>query len=224
MKGEMNLISLFIAGGWVMYPILFLSVIALTITMERLIVVFLQKLKLKPEKFLIMFEKTFQETSGDKAKTVEIMEQFISKKNGMVVEILSAALKKFKDGTAKKMGPMELKTWMKTSVEERANTELPALESHLGALAVIANVATLMGLFGTVMGMIESFTAMANSPGGVKADEMAGGIAVALVATAGGLVVAVPSLILFNLIKANIEGFVLQIEETTTDVIDKLSE
>jgi biopolymer transport protein ExbB len=121
------------------------------------------------------------------------------------------------------MSPIELKTWMKTGVEERANVELPALEAHLGALAVISNVATLCGLFGTVIGMIQSFTSMANSPGGVKADEMAGGIAVALVCTAGGLVVAVPSLILYNVLKGFIEGFVLQIEDASVEMIDILA-
>jgi biopolymer transport protein ExbB/TolQ len=92
------------------------------------------------------------------------------------------------------------------------------------ALAVIANIATLMGLFGTVVGMIESFTAMANSPGGVKADEMAGGIAIALVATAFGLVVAVPSLVLYNFIKSTTENYVLAIEECAMKTVDTLAE
>ncbi|MBL8027458.1 MAG: MotA/TolQ/ExbB proton channel family protein, partial [Fibrobacteres bacterium] len=109
--------------------------------------------------------------------------------------------------------------------EQRAGVELMVLENHLSALAVIANVSTLMGLFGTVVGMISSFTAMANSPGGVKADEMAGGIAIALVATAGGLVVAIPSLIVYNVLKgAVIENYVAQVEECCINVVDALAE
>jgi biopolymer transport protein ExbB len=109
-------------------------------------------------------------------------------------------------------------------VEAQANVELPWLDKHLPALAVISNVSTLCGLFGTVIGMIESFTAMSNAPGGVKADEMAGGIAVALVATAGGLCVAVPSLIIYNLIKGAIESYVSQIEEMSMRITDTLVE
>jgi biopolymer transport protein ExbB len=152
-------------------------------------------------------------------------EELCKKKGGIMAEIMLAVCHKYRDGVEKKMHPAELKEWMKKSAEEYAGVELQALDSHLSALAVISNVSTLMGLFGTVIGMIEAFTAMANSPGGVKADEMAGGIAIALVATAGGLVVAVPSLILYNLIKgAVIETYVSQVEEAVIKSVDALAE
>jgi biopolymer transport protein ExbB len=225
MEGEttLNFAKMYIQGGWPMYPITLLSVVALAVTFERLVVIFLQNRKLKPEKFMIAFEESLERNNNDKLRTVDEMMYLAQKRSGVCGDLLMVALTKWKDGMAKRMNPLEIKQWMTTAVEARAVVELPQLEAHLGALAVIANVSTLMGLFGTVIGMISSFTAMANSPGGVKADEMAGGIAIALVCTAGGLVVAVPSLIVYNWLKSHIEGFVMQVEETTTRVIDILA-
>lgn len=218
-----NPIKYFIMGGWVMYPILLLSVVAFAVTLERIVVVFLEKRRIKPAKFLDEF-LTKVEKDGKEA-AVAWGEAECKKRGGILAELLMAAFRKYRDGKTKNMHPAELKEWMMRSVEQYAGVELMALDSHLSALAVISNVSTLMGLFGTVIGMIEAFTAMSNSPGGVKADEMAGGIAIALVATAGGLVVAVPSLITYNVVKgAIIEGFVSQIEECTIKVVDSLAE
>jgi biopolymer transport protein ExbB len=220
---SLNLMQMFIAGGWPMYPILLLSIVTFTITLERLIVIFIQNFKLKPDKFANSFDEAFKKNNYDKNRTVDEMLQLAQKKGGICGDIMIAAMVKYKDGVAKRMNPMEIKQWMSTGVEEKAVIEMPQLEAHLIALAVIANVATLMGLFGTVFGMIEAFTAMANSPGGVKADEMAGGIAKALVCTLSGLIVAIPSLILYNWLKSVCEGFALQVQETATRIVDTLA-
>lgn len=222
--GNLNLIELFIAGGWVMYPILALSVITMAVTIERVIVLVMEKIKMKPAKFLDLFYQTFENNNNNKVKTVEEMMEVCKKKGGVGAEIMLAGFAKFLDGTKKGLSTTDLKLWITGAVEAQANVELPWLDKHLVSLAVISNVSTLCGLFGTVIGMIESFTAMANAPGGVKADEMAGGIAVALVATAGGLCVAVPSLIIYNLIKGSIESYVSQIEEMSVKITDTLVE
>jgi biopolymer transport protein ExbB len=218
-----NPVKYFIMGGWVMYPILALSVVSVGVTLERVVVVFLERAKIKPGKFLDEFLTKVGEDGAGKMDAVAFAEAVANKKGGIMAELLLAICHKYRDGVNKKMHPAELKEWMKKSAEERASVELTALDNHLSALAVISNVSTLMGLFGTVIGMISAFTAMANSPGGVKADQMAGGIAVALVCTAGGLVVAVPSLILYNMLKGHIEGFVLQVEEASVEMIDMLA-
>jgi biopolymer transport protein ExbB len=224
-KGNgVNILQMFIQGGWVMYPILLLSVVAITITIERLIVVFLQSARLKPERFGEMFEATLKKHNFDKLRTVDEMMAFVKKRGGVCAEILGESMLKFKDGVVKRMNPIEIKGWMRGGAEAKANTALMDLESHLNWLAVISNVATLMGLFGTVFGMIESFNAMSHAVGGVKADEMAGGIAVALVATLFGLTVAIPSLLLYNWIKGVIEDYIVRIEETVTNLIDVLAE
>ena len=222
-SGQFNPIELFKAGGWVMYPILALAVAMFTVLFERLIVIIIQKLKLSPEKYLITFQQSLQKHNGDKMKAADEIQAVAKKRGGVCGDILTAVIDKYRDGAQKKMAPAELKEWMRQSMEERANVEVPQLEAHLGWLAVISNCATLMGLFGTVFGMIESFTSMANSPGGVKADEMAGGIAIALTATLFGLTVAIPSLLLYNWMKNFLESFVLQIEEAIVSILDTLA-
>jgi len=220
-----SIVEYFIMGGWVMYPILALSVVSMAVVLERVVVVMMEKMKVKPAKFLDEFLSKVGEDGKGKDEAVAWAEDHCKKKGGILAELLLAAFHKYKHGKANNMHTIELKEWMTKSVEQRAGVELLALDSHLAALAVISNVSTLMGLFGTVIGMIEAFTSMANSPGGVKADEMAGGIAIALVATAGGLCVAVPSLVLYNIIKgAVIENYVGQMEETLIKTIDALAE
>lgn len=223
-KGGLNPLEMFKAGGWVMYPILTLSIVSTYVILERLIVIMREKMKIKPEKVLDMFLDAMERNQGDKAKTVEEITELCQQKGGVCCDVLISVFHKFKDGAQKGMDPVKIKQWMTEAAESQATQEIPRLESHLVALAVISNVSTLMGLFGTVFGMIEAFTAMANSPGGVKADEMAGGIAIALVATLGGLLVAIPSLILYNVMKGYIETFVLSIEDTVMKIVDTLAE
>jgi len=208
---------------WVMWPLVLLSVIMFTIVLERMLVIILDRVKLSPSKFADLFVATLEKNKGDKMKTVEEMEAYLAKKKeNIAVGLFKKALRKYKDGVDKKLSHTELRGWIKDAVEDQAVVELPALEAHLGWLAVISNVATLMGLFGTVYGMIQAFYSMSQSVGGVKADEMAGGIAVALIATLFGLLVAIPSLILYNYIKNVSEEHVVRLEESVQIVIDKL--
>jgi biopolymer transport protein ExbB len=217
-----NIMELFVKGDWVVWPIVALSVIAVTITLERAVVLIIQNLKLKPEKFALLFEETFKRNNGDKMKTVDELIPIVRKRGGVCGSIAEAVLVKFKDGTAKKFGPIDLKQWLSSSAESQAAVQLPSLESHLSWLAVISNISTLMGLFGTVYGMIEAFWEMSKAVGGVKADQMAGGISVALVCTLLGLTVAIPSLVLYSWMKGMIENYVVQLEEATARVIDTL--
>ena len=217
-----SIVEYFIMGGWVMYPILVLSVVSWGITFERVTVVLIQKNKIKVEKILQLFEEALKKHNNDRIKASDEMLAFLKTKNTLICQIMETLFIKYKEGHQKNMEGSELREWIHTSVEAKAAVLLPRLEKNLVGLAVISNVSTLMGLFGTVIGMIESFQAMAKSAGGVKADEMAGGIAIALTATAGCLCVAVPSLILYNWVKAFVENYVISIEECTVVVTDAL--
>ncbi|MFH0919746.1 MAG: MotA/TolQ/ExbB proton channel family protein [Fibrobacterota bacterium] len=213
-----------VTTDWAMWPILALSVIAVGLCLERLVVVFLERRRLRPALAFKSFQESLEKNGGDKLKTIDEIGEICKQRRGICATLLLAVFRKYKVGSKNKMNPSELRAWMMDAVESEANVELPTLDAHLTGLAVIANVATLCGLFGTVVGMIKSFTAMANSPGGVKADEMAGGIATALIATAGGLLVAVPSLVIYNLIKGHIENYVVDVEEACVRIIDTLAE
>ena len=97
-----------------------------------------------------------------------------------------------------KLSMMDSKQWMTQAVEDKGRVEIPILEQRLSIISTIAGIAPLIGLFGTVIGMVAAFETMASAAGGAKPDELSGDISVALLTTSGGLIVAIPSLIVFN--------------------------
>lgn len=217
-----NLLATFKKGGWAMWPLLIFLILALTFIFERVIVLLFQRRKLKPDEFLTAFEKSMKDNGGDKDKVVEEMTALCRKKGGACAEIMMEGLEKFKQGKALRMDVMQMKQWMTGAIEERSRIELPQLESHLTVLSVVAGVAPLMGLLGTVSGMIRSFTVMAGSAGGAKPAELAGGISEALITTATGLIIAIPVLIAFNALKSSVENFVMLVEEAAIHLVDAL--
>jgi biopolymer transport protein ExbB len=220
--GGIDLVQKFKDGGIIMWPILGCSVLAIMFTVERFIVLLIQKAKLKPTQFLEAFERSMKKNRGDKVRVVDEMTRLCKKRGGVCAEVMLEGLQKFQHAQSMRMGIMEMKQWLTGAIEERARIELPQLESHLGIIAITANIAPLLGLLGTVSGMIQSFEVMASAAGGAKPDELAGGIAVALTTTVGGLVVAIPSLVFYNAIKGAIENYVVMIEEAAIRLVDTL--
>ncbi|MBD3344252.1 MAG: hypothetical protein GF401_04230 [Chitinivibrionales bacterium] len=217
-----DLIGTFKKGGFAMWPLLIGAVLALMFVIERLIVMFLQKRKLRPDKFLEAFEESMKKHNGDKDKVVEEMTGLCKKKGGVTAEIMLEGLTKFKQAKSLNMSVMEMKQWLNNAIEERSRIELPQLEAHIIVLSVVAVVSPLIGLFGTVSGMIRSFTIMASAAGGAKPNELAGGISEALITTATGLVVAIPVLISYNWIKTMIDNYVMLVEEAAIHLVDSL--
>lgn len=167
---SVDLLGYFNKGGWAMWPLLGFSVLALTFTIERMIVLFFQKRKLKPDQFLDEFDKALKKHNGDKeAVTVEMI-ALCRKKGGVAAEIMLEGLEKYRHARSLNMSVFDMKKWLNEAIEERARIELPQLESHLGIISVVATVAPLLGLLGTVLGMIKSFTVMANAAGGICHD------------------------------------------------------
>jgi len=220
--GGFDIVSKFQDGGPVMLPILGLSVLAVPFTIERYIILFIQKAKLKPDKFLEALDASMRKNNGDKAKVADELEALCKKRGGVCADIMLEGLRKFKMVKGMNMGIFELKQWLNSAIEERARIALPQLESHMVFISIAATVAPLLGLFGTVVGMVQSFEVLASSAGGAKPDELAGGIAIALITTVGGLVVAMPSLIFFNMIKTSVENYVMLVEEAGVTLIDTL--
>ncbi|MBD3320894.1 MAG: hypothetical protein GF350_07370 [Chitinivibrionales bacterium] len=216
-----DLIGTFKKGGFAMWPLLVGAVLALMFIIERLIVLFLQKRKLRPDKFLEEFEASMKKNNGDKDKVVEEMIG-VCKKGGVCAEIMMEGLRKFKHVKKMKMSVLEMKQWLNNAIEERSRIELPQLEAHIVVISVVAVVSPLMGLFGTVSGMIRSFTVMASAAGGAKPNELAGGISEALITTATGLVIAIPVLISYNWIKSMVDNYVMLIEEAAIHLVDSL--
>jgi biopolymer transport protein ExbB len=220
--GGFDIVEKFQQGGWAMWPLLIASVLALAFAFERLIVLFLQKRKLKPEEFLEEFEKSMKKHNGNKKAVVDEMVGVCKKRGGVCADIMKEGLQKYAQADGLDMKAFDLKQWLTDAIQERASIELPQLEAPLNVLNVVATVSPLIGLLGTVLGMIQAFEVMASAAGGAKPDELAGGISVALITTATGMMIAIPVLILYNWIKGMIENYVMLVEEAAIHLVDSL--
>jgi len=191
------------AGGWLMLPILLCSIAALGICIERLIT--LNADKISPPHLLakVWTQLKNNEMDAPKLRTLRA--------SSPLGQILAAGL-----GNAH-LG----REVMKESIQEAASHVVHGLERYLNALGTIAAVTPLLGLLGTVVGMIKVFTEiMAQGTG--NASVLAGGISEALITTAAGLSVAIPSLIMHRYFVGRIDAIVISLEQETIKLVDAL--
>ncbi len=110
---------------------------------------------------------------------------------------------------------------IKTVVEEVGSRETAPLERYLGLMGTIATISPLLGLLGTVLGMIDAFTVIAVQGGGTPAT-LGGGISQALITTAAGLSVAIPTILLHKYLSSRVDRITLELEEYSLRVVDLL--
>jgi biopolymer transport protein ExbB len=195
------LVSFIQAAGWPIYILLLASVVALALILERLIV--LRRSKILPPNLLtevIELYRTRQVTPKVIAKLEE---------NSPLGRVLAAGLRNERAS----------REVMKESIEEAGRGVAHELERFLNAIGTIASTAPLMGLFGTVVGMIEIFGAQAPT-GGTNPQELAHGISTALYNTAFGLVIAIPSLIFYRYFRGKVDGVVVEMEQQAVRFVD----
>jgi len=196
--------SLFVSGGWLMLPIFGCSIVALAIIIERFIA--LQSKKIVPEHVLPMVLHNL--------KNQNVNYQALSK--SLNHSILGAVLAK---GLLYSEEGPEV---MKQKMEEVGRHLIFELESFLNFLGSIATIAPLLGLFGTVMGMIKMFCALTLESGAVNVQGLAGGISQALLTTAFGLGVAIPSVLFHRFFHNRIDGLAIHIEKEALKLIEVL--
>ena len=109
-------------------------------------------------------------------------------------------------------------------MDEAALAEMPRIEARTGFLVMFSNVATLLGLLGTIIGLIRSFAAVANSSAAEKATELARGISEAMNCTAFGLIVAIPALLIYAGLKAREHQLVDDINESAVTLYNIISD
>ncbi len=201
-----SFIELFVKGGWVMYPLLALSLMSAVFIIERLFV--LRKAKINVNEFLAKLRKALIVNRSIR-DAVKVCEQY----QGPVASIMKAGL--LKHGQPRED--------IEKTIENAALYEMGRLERGLVVIATVANVAPLLGFFGTVWGMIKSFDALAeaglSNPGLVAA-----GISEALITTAGGLAVAIPAQLFYNYFMSRINKFVRDIETSTNMLLETFGE
>jgi biopolymer transport protein ExbB len=181
------------AGGWVMYPILACSVAAMAIVLERLWS--LRRSRVAPEDLLPRVWELHRRHQLTPATIGEI-------RDGSPLGRIVAA------GLVNRDHSREV---MKEALEETGRQVVHELERYLNMLGTIGVISPLLGLYGTVLGMIQTFTVITTSGIG-NAAPLAGGIAQALITTAFGLSIGIPALIAFNFFDSRVDNFVIKIE------------
>ncbi len=195
--------DLIVAGGWVMAPIIFCSIIALTIIIERLW--YLRPVRVAPKDLAFQISNLYRQN----AISSEVMDKL--RYNSPLGRVLATALNNLHYE----------RDLMKESIEEVARQVALELERYLNTLGTISAITPLLGLLGTVIGMIKVFTVITTSGVG-DAALLAGGISEALLTTAAGLTVAIPSLMFYRFLRRRVDELLLQMEEQAIYLIEVL--
>lgn len=192
------------AGGWLMIPIILSSVIAMAIVFERFMS--LRGGKVLPRKDV--------ERARQMASTGKISEGAIAelRRNSVVGHVLATGLE---SSTA----PRHI---MKENIEEAGRHAVHSLERYLNALGTIAAITPLLGLLGTVLGMITAFSKITQAGVGDPAT-VAGGISQALFTTAAGISVAIVALIFYRYFKGKVDGYVVAMEQEAVTLVEILN-
>lgn len=188
------------AAGWPIYFLLIASVIALALIIER--VLYLRRGRILPPKLLDEVVHVYR--SGKVGpEVVTNLEQ-----NSPLGRVLAAGLRNVN-------APRDV---MKESIEEAGRGTAHELERFLTTLGTIATLAPLMGLFGTIVGMIEIFGSQ--SAVGTNPAQLAQGISIALYNTGFGLAIAMPALIFYRHFRALVDGFIVDMEQQAVKFVD----
>jgi len=156
------------------------------------------------------------------ANDIEGAADLCSKQRGSLANVLRAGLDRYQVVRSAQIDRKSKVDEVQKAMEEANMLEVPLLERNLIALATIASIATMVGLLGTVIGMIRSFAALGHT-GSVDAVKLAVGISEALINTAGGLFVAIFSIVLYNVFVTMIDNFNYMMDEATLEVVEVIS-
>ena len=163
--------DIFMMGGWMMWPLALVSVMATAIIIERLLLFSSFSFPAKG-----LTEKLEKAVQGDASSLLEELEK-------------TSKLKRFAQ-----ILRSEPHAGREAALRIEGEAVVHWLENHLSMLSILARLAPLMGLLGTVLGMISTFSEIANAQAGVNMNQLAGGIWQALITTAAGLIIAIPAL------------------------------
>ncbi len=192
------------AGGWLMVPILLCSVIAAAICVERFWT--LRTAQIAPRNLLAQVWDWIKNNDMDNRKLREL------RLGSPLGQILAAGITNHRRGREQ----------MKEAIEEVANQVVHEMERYLNTLGTVAAIAPLLGLLGTVIGMIKVFTSI-KLEGTGNAALLAGGISEALITTAAGLTVAIPSLFFYRFFQRRVDELVISMEQEALKLVEVLN-
>jgi biopolymer transport protein ExbB len=200
-------VNFFVSGGIFMYPILFVFAVGVAIAIERYITLTLitQRNRSAWDSIQPLL------TSGDFERAREVTD----KDPSTISKLLSMGLAR--QGAVRRRDDIEI------AMEEKMMEIVPQLERRTAYVALGANVATLLGLLGTIIGLIQAFTAVANANPAEKADLLSASISVAMNTTAFGLIVAIPLLVTHSVLTSKTGQIVDALEMATVKVLNVLT-
>jgi biopolymer transport protein ExbB len=195
------MIELFLQGGITMPFILLCSIIAVAIIIERLI--FFRKIKIDEGKMIDRLKQTLEKKHFDEALSI------CETNPSPVTNLMKVGIEHRQYGTQ----------ILKDAIVDAANLEIPNLERNISALGTIASIAPLLGLLGTVIGIIISFRVIGGE--GILHDPslLAQGIAQALVSTASGIIVALPAIIFYNYLINKVNHIIIRLENRVNSLV-----
>lgn len=191
------------AGGWLMLPIILCSIVAIAIIIERFWT--LNPTRIAPKNVLAEVWNKIKNNQLD-ATQIKVL-----KLSSPLGQVLSAGLANSKSGRAV----------MTESIEQAASHVVHDMERYLSTLGTVALITPLLGILGTVVGMIKVFTDIMIQGTG-NANALAGGISVALITTAAGLSVSITALIFYRMFIRRVEGLVVELEREAIKLVDAL--
>ena len=199
--GECYVLEIIKSGGWLMWPIMLCSILAMSLIGERLWT--LRKSRIIPEHLVakIWGWKKSKQLTAEKVTTL--------RKSSALGAVLAAGL----------VNMDHSREVMKESIEETGRHVAHSLERYLTTLGTIASITPLLGLLGTVIGMIKVFNAILQEGVG-DPNVLAGGISEALITTAAGLSVAIPTLIFYRYFRGKIDALVVEMEQESIKLVE----
>jgi biopolymer transport protein ExbB len=212
-----NLMGQAYTGGVIVPLLITLTIMVVTYVVER----WLSLRKAQGRGALATFLKNVQRSlaTGDIPAAITACDQ----QRGSMANIIRSGLERYQNvKDSKSLDAEKQMAEVQRAIEEATALEMPILEKNLIAMSTIASIATMLGLLGTVLGMIRSFRAMAHA-GATDAIQLSIGISEALVNTALGLVAAIVGIVAYNFFVNKVDSFTYMIDEASYDVIQTLT-
>lgn len=201
------MLSKLAAGGPWMYPIAAASVVAVAVVIERVVVLFF-RYRLNAEQFVSQIIGYLEEKNFSRA--IEVCN--VEAKHPLAT-VLKAGLMKANESDRD----------IQRAMESATLAVVPAITKRTPYLSMLANISTLMGLLGTIMGLIDCFEAVKTADAAAKQEALSAGISVAMLTTAAGLIGAIPSIIWFSILQTRQNSILSVLEAKATDLFNYLS-
>jgi len=205
-KPAKSALGMIIEAGWTEWQIILLSIIAFAMAIQAFIVI--KREAIIPPGLGEDLHNAFAEGVTDEA--IENALAMTQNDPSYLAQVIAAALDKKDFGYDA----------MVASADAQATAEGNRWNGKIGWLALFASIGTMMGLFGTVWGMIGAFMDMAANPAGIDASQLSGTIGGALITTANGLIVAIPMLVCVFILRGKLNQYILDATVITNEVLD----